>query len=270
MSLLLTYTHNYLVSIDPESIIRTYNDITPSTIEEMKYNLNHQPPFTTSLTRHVFIKLICIKYDFTFIYDSFIQSSEFASLISSVRLPHNHRIEILYVVEDSIATNTYLIGNEFVITNTINECNLSLSRITNHITPWMNRIYNEKCLIGSLNEALIIKLLKNDRTIDERHIDTYYEELVVCNAMFGIIMRNDPDLGINHNSLHNVLTTIDDRIDIEIPDGLHEGRSGILTEPIVNAIMNMNKWKYSVTSIDDILWVGIGKDTLKDRIIHGY
>lgn len=269
MTLISIYVKNYFKCVDPESTIMVYYEITGETIHQLKHNINNKSLFAKLNTKHIFIKRINIKTGKQeYVYSNFIPSDDLL-IISKVRLPYNHKIIILYVVEDYIP-NDYLIGNDFVIVNTVTECNGILSKIFKLTNTWLNRVYNNSrnCVVGIFDEPKIVENLKKDPKIPTRHIDSFYEEFVVCKVMIDMIRRKEINERID-GSLYNILLTFYDRLAIEVPDTIKEGRSGILDEEVINVLMNIDRFSYSYIGLDDILSVGVPKDVLKEAMYVG-
>lgn len=267
MTILSMYVRNYFQYFNPETIIHVYNDIDTSTINRFRHNLEHRSIFRDRLTTHIFIKRIMIADKNNFVYDTFINPQDLLSVLTVDVIPFNHRIMILYINENKILDSGYLIGNEFVVSNTINYCNQLIQQLFRHIVSWLNKTYNSKYIVNVFNEHKIVNLLQKDPEIDERHIDTYYEEFVICNVMIDMIRNPSKCVEIGY-SLIELLNALSNNKGIDIPTDMKNGVSGLITDDVLKMIMNLNKFKYSLTSIDDVTSVDVSKVNLKEYILN--
>lgn len=255
MTLISAYVKNYYIKNCPDAIVKTYDDITPSTIEAFVHNVRHRAIFTSSKTVHVFIKKLLIAKHYTYLYSNFIKSDEFVAVLKAIPLPPNHRIHITYIIEHK-PNAEYPIGNEFVVTTTISECNKSISHMLRHIVTWLNRTMTSRCVLRIPSERKIHQLLTTDVSIPERSIDTYLEELIVCKSFVADAMADT----LEGKSLYDLFQLYDNMLDVSISEGIRLGTSGEIGPDIVHTLLNFDKIKYVVISMDELLDIGISKE----------
>lgn len=257
MTLISAYVKNYYLHRCPDTIVKTYYDITPSTIEEFVNNVRHKALFTTNKTVHVFIKKLLIAGHFSYIYSNFIKSDEFVAVLKEIILPPSHVIHIAFIIEHK-PNAEYPIGNEFVVTTTVAECNNSIAHMLRHIVPWLNDTIRSKCLLRTPSEQDIHKYLAIDKTVLERSFDTYLEELIICKAFITEAMM-DTIIG---RSLYDLFQQYDSMLDVTISDSIRYGTSGEITPDVICTLMNFDKIRYVVISMEEMLDVGVKKDYL--------
>lgn len=264
MDLLEEYIRIYVKQSEPNVRVYVYIGITDDTISVYKSNLSRSYNFLGAGTKHIFVKPMKINIPHMFIYDNFINPNELVMLLSSEVIPHNHKVYILYVVEDKLNLD-HPIGNQFVMLNTIATCDQLLSQICNTSNTWLNSAYNRNCFIGQITESRVIHMLFNDRSVPERSIDTYLEEFILVKTLLEVLSNVGEDI---QPSLLHILDLFNSRLDVNIPPTMRFGESGVLKPTVFNAIMNINKVRYCIASLDCIIGVRLDQNVLKSYFIR--
>lgn len=238
--------------------------ITTDTISEYKSNLSHTSDYSGLGTRHIFVKTMKINTPYLYLYDNFISPSELSTILSTEVIPHNHKVFITYITEDRVDVN-HPIGNQFVVMNTILTCNKLLGTICRRANTWLNATYNHNCIIGPMTEHIVSRLLVNDKTIPERHLDTYYEEFIIAKTILDMLSDFAEDAPL---SVSRILDIFDKRLTIEIPQTMRYGDSGILKPAVFNTIMNLDKVQYRLSTLDYLLDVKFDTRLMKAYFLN--
>ena len=264
MSLLKEYIREYIKRSEPNSRVYVYLDVTDDTISEYKTNLIHVSNYCRARSRHVFIKPMKINVPNRYIYDTFMNPKDLVRVLSADVIPHTHSTFIIYVIEDALHLD-HPIGDEFVLISTIVECNRLLSTVCHDVNQWLNSAYHRDCVIGPLTEHRLVGLLASDRSLPDRHIDSYLEGFVLAMTLSTMLsgrMEEAPD------SVLRILQLFDGSLPVSIPPTMRYGDSGLITTAVLNFVMNLDKVRYSIGALDDILGVRISPSTLKSHFVH--
>lgn len=256
MSLLKALLENYYFYYNIHA--RIYIDITPSSINEFITNVKlHKSIFNTTITEHIFAVRVHMNDVDTYLYETFIHKEPLLRLLTSIILPFNHKITILFVTEDYIDTSRVdlLTGNAFVVVNTISECNSLLQYICKNVTTFLSTLLHNTHLISGLTKNNVSAALQS---IKDRNLRCYIEE--ITNAKLLLTPSDEPSLYITLNDiLHNA--------NIE-----HIARNSrvndLIDNNIITFISNISSFQYKNISIDELTYVRLDRAVLKSTLTN--
>lgn len=268
-SILKLFLENYY---DGHSV-KLYMTVNDRTINEFKNNVKHsRTVLKDKIFHHIFVNVLDTS---GFIFEDFIDGLNLIRILTTIQLPYNHRIRLLYVVNNNINYPIEeLSGNELIIVKTINECNRMLSKMFKNFCEFCNQLVNDNILLNGLTKQKLMQKLNIIKLTDEHLYNNYCEQLINGRLLIdSMIVDNiqQPLINISkdyNRSLYLILKSIEN--DFDINELLKDPNiiKNIVNDSLINLIMNVNKITYHVNTIDNIVNHKINHDIIKNNIIN--
>lgn len=253
--------------------VKLYMTVNDQTINEFKNNVKHcRTVLKDKLFHHIFVNVLDTS---GFIFEDFIDGLNLIRILTTIQLPHNHRIRLLYVVNNNINYPIEeLSGNELIIVKTINECNRMLSKMFKNFCEFCNQLVNDCLLLNGLTKQYLMQKLNIIKLTDEHLYNNYCEQLINGRLLIDSMINNDikqPLITISkdyNRSLYLILKSIETEFDITELLKTPNIINNIVNDSLINLIMNVNKITYHVNTIDNIVDYKINRDIIKNGIVN--
>lgn len=262
MNILSIYIEAFYRHIRPNDHSHIYFGVNNESIARYKHNVVTHPGPCNITTTHIFMMPTLKHPDDEFLMYTFAKGIDFGRILTAVRLPHNHQVVILYILDHALALN-HLIGDDYVIYTTIDNINTTLKHLPAISPNWLNNVYNQKCIIGPLTKDRVVYHLYLDTSITHIQRAEYYHDMSKFTTFTTNLLNTTSEFD---NSLTHQLAELASARERPNPTTIHTFGDLNVTEDSINLMMNIDKVCYKVLAAGEIAKATPTIDTLAHLI----